>query len=351
MKGGVMRVQCFFLIGFLLLGPVDAGAEQIKLRVTLQLPISNHLGANLTQFEKEVARRSDGAIAVEIYDNSQLFKDDEALGAVASGAIEMATITYQQLTQKVPAIGIFEQPFLFNFEALVRAAASPNGEIRQLLDQAILEATGTRVLWWQSYGSSVFFSKDQDATHPTGIRGRKIRVFGENMAKFVRYCGGVPFPISASKQHQAVKDGTVDMAMTGVTGVDSRELWKVTDTITRTEHAALEFLVIINERVWQSLDERGRTVVLESSRKVEQELREQMAYIEAMAYAFAREKGMKIYELAPNDVAEWRACSVGLLEDYMNEAGELGSRLMAAYGRLRMQPCCNTGPAGTFSLR
>jgi C4-dicarboxylate-binding protein DctP len=96
----------------------------------------------------------------------------------------MATITYQQLTEKVPAIGIFEQPFLFNFEALVRAAASPSSEIRQLLDQAILEATGTRVLWWQSYGSSVFFSKDQDATHPTGIRGRKIRVFGENMAKF-----------------------------------------------------------------------------------------------------------------------------------------------------------------------
>src|SRR5262245_54881956 len=289
-----MRMRCaFFLLGFLLLGPMSAEAQQIKLRVTLQLPISNHLGVNLMEFKKEVERRSEGAIGVEIYDNSRLFNDNEALGAVSSGAIEMATITYQQLTQKVPAIGIFEQPFLFNFDALVRAAADPTSEMRQLLDEAILEATGTRVLWWQSYGSSVFFSKGQDTTHPKGLHGRKVRVFGENMAKFVRYCGGYPFLISASKQHQAVKDGTVDMAMTGITGVDSRQLWKVTDTITRTEHAALEFLVIINEKVWQSLDERTKTVVSESSRKVEQELREQMADIEAKAYAFAREKGMR----------------------------------------------------------
>jgi C4-dicarboxylate-binding protein DctP len=141
------------------------------------------------------------------------------------------------------------------------------------------------------------------------------------------------------------------MVMTGITGVDSRELWKVTDTITRTEHAALEFLVIINDRVWQSLDQRGKAVVSESSRMVEQDLRERMADIEAKAYAFAREKGMKIYEPSPDDVMEWRACSARLVEDYMKDAGQLAFRLMAAYGRLRTQPCCSTGPAGTFSLR
>jgi TRAP-type C4-dicarboxylate transport system substrate-binding protein len=54
----------------------------------------------------------------------------------------MATFTYQQFTRKVPAIGIFEQPFLFNFDALVRAAVAPESEMRQLLDRAVLEATG-----------------------------------------------------------------------------------------------------------------------------------------------------------------------------------------------------------------
>jgi C4-dicarboxylate-binding protein DctP len=157
--------------------------------------------------------------------------------------------------------------------------------------------------------------------------------------------------ISASGQHQALRDGTVDMAMTGVTGVTARELWKVTDTITRSEHAALEFVVIINDKTWQSLGEGHRAAVTAAARGAEQELRQQMADIEAKAYAFARDKGMHVHDLTPNEVAEWRACSAPIVEDYLTLAGELGRRVMAAYGKLRTQPCCTSGPSGEFTRR
>jgi len=335
----------------LLLVPFTGQAQQVKLRVTTQLPISNHIGANLVQFKEEVESRTDRAITVEIFDRSRLYKDNEALGAVATGAIEMGSVPTSQFYDKVPGVEIFQLPFLFNFEALVRAATGPASEMRKLLDTAVLEATGTRVLWWQSYGSSVFFSNGQDARHPIGIRGQRIRVFGQNMANFTKYCGGTPFVISAGQQYQAVKDGKVDMVMTGITGVDSRDLWKVTDTVTRTEHAALEFIVVVNEKVWQSLAETHKTIVSASARRVEHDLRQQMASIEAKAYAFARNKGMKIHDLAPNQVAEWRACSSGMLEEFMDRGGELPRRLMGAYGKLRTHPCCSSGPAGTFTLR
>ena len=335
----------------LALAPVPVGADQVKLRITLQLPITNHLGVNLTRFKEEVEGTTGGAIAVEIVDRARLYKDNEALAAVSSGAIEMGTVGLSQFHKKVPALEVFAQPFLFNFEALVGAAAGPDSEIRRLLDKAVLETTGVRVLWWQSYGQSVFFSKGRDARTPAAIGGQKIRVFGDNMANFTRYCGGIPFVISASDQHRALRDGTVDMAMTGVTGVTARELWKVTDTITRTEHAALEFVVIINDKVWQSLGENHKAAVTAAARKAEQELRRRMAEIEAKAYAFARDKGMKVYDLTPNEVAEWRACSAPIVEDYLTLAGELGRRVMAAYGKLRTQPCCTSGPSGEFTRR
>jgi len=349
----VTRVWRHCLLAAILALPWPAlAAEQVKLRATLQLPISNHLGVNLVQFKKDVEATAGSAISVEIFDNSQLYKDNEVLAAVSSGAIEIGVLPYQQFHAKVPALEVFEQPFLFNFEALVRAATNPQGEFRRLLDKAVLETTGVRVLWWQSYGSSVFFSKGRPTRSPSGIHGQKIRVFGENMASFTKYCGGIPMVISASKQTQAVKDGTVDMAMTGITGVTARELWKVTDTITRTEHAALEFLVIINEKVWQSLGESHRAIITAAARKAEQDLRLQMADIEAKAYAFAREKGMAIHELTPDEVAEWRACSASIIEDYMGSTGELGWRLMAAYGKLRTDPCCSGGPgSATFNRR
>jgi C4-dicarboxylate-binding protein DctP len=346
----MMRLALVLLLG-LLLSPVQAGAEQTKLRITLQLPISGHVGQNLMQFKTEVEAKSGGAIAVEIFDNSRLYKDSEALGAVASGAVEMAMITSQQLTQHAPAIGFLEVPFLLNFNALVRAALAPESETRELMDRAILEATGVRVLWWQAYGSTVLFSKGKKARQPQDIHGRKVRVFGDNLGSFVQYCGGVPMLITAAKQYQALKDGTVDYIMTGITAVDTRKLWEVSDTIARTEHAAIELPIIINEKIWRSLGARGQAIVLEAAKTAERDLREQMADIEAKAYEFARSKGMAIEELTPNEVYEWRACSTPLLNDFMREAGEVGTRLMAAYGRLRIHPCCSTGPAGVFNIR
>ena len=47
-----------------------------KMRISLQLPLTSHLGQNLSLFEKEVEARTNGAIDVEIYDSAQLYKDN-----------------------------------------------------------------------------------------------------------------------------------------------------------------------------------------------------------------------------------------------------------------------------------
>ena len=69
-----------------------------------------------------------------------------------------------------------------------------------------------------------------------------------------------------------------------------------------------------------------------------------MATARLTLYATAREKGMKIVNLAQHQVAEWRACSSDILLNYMETSGEVGSRLMASCGRLRTQPCCSAAP-------
>jgi C4-dicarboxylate-binding protein DctP len=151
--------------------------------------------------------------------------------------------------------------------------------------------------------------------------------------------------------HDGLKDSSLDMVMTGIMSIDTRQLWKVADTITRTEHAALEFVVIVNEKTWQSIAPRHRAIVMEAARKAEGTLREEIAGIEARAYAFAREKGMRIYELTPDQVAEWRACSSGVLDAYMNNPGDQIRQILEAYGRLRTEPCCSAGPGGSFTGR
>jgi len=72
--------------------------------------------------------------------------------------------------------------------------------------------------------------------------------------------------------------------------------------------------------------------------------RARVASIDKAAERFAIENGMKLVSLTPDQVAEWRACSAGMLADYMDRNGERARKLMAAYGRLRMDGCCSTMP-------
>jgi C4-dicarboxylate-binding protein DctP len=340
-----------FMLACLAVAPFAAAAEPIKLRISTQLPIESPLGVNLTQFKEEVEAKSGGAIAFEIYDSDspRTIQDNHVLSAVALGTIEIGVLTVPQFHETVRAMEVIEHPFFFNFEALVRAAADPDGEVRRLLDAAIVESTGVRVLFWQAFGSTVFFGKGQDAKTPASIRGRKIRVAGENMATYINDCGGRPFVMPVSKQYQAIESGAIDLTVTGIMAIASSELWKVTDTITRTDHAALEFVVIINKKVWQSLTRDHQAIVTAAARRVERDLRQHTAELEAKAYAFARSKGMKIVELTPDDVAEWRACSANIVEEYMDATGALGERVMAAYAKLRQHPCCTSGLKGEFT--
>ena len=133
-----------------------------------------------------------------------------------------------------------EQPFLFNFDSLVRAAVNPDGEVRRIVDAAVLDALGVRILWWQSLGNQIIVSRGRSVADPQQLMGQRIRVYGETTAQLARHCGATPAILSAFKMHDALRDNELDMVMCSIPAVPNRELWKVADTITRTWHAPVE---------------------------------------------------------------------------------------------------------------
>lgn len=331
--------------------PIEArSAEPRKLRITLQLPLSNHLGQNLLEFKLKLEERSQNRFEVEIFDRAQLYKDFEVIDAVGSGAIEMGVVALNQYRKTVPIVDMYGLPFMFSLPAVLNESLKPEHPIRKRIEDLIIAATPTQPLWWQPYGTTVFFSNGgRGMVSPDDVGGKNTRVISDAEGDFIRLCGGTPFRIPGSKQHQALADGKVEVGITGVSGVKSRSLWKVSDTITKTNHSVIEFLVIINSELWQSLSDADRDLISTAAREAEKSLRDKFASIEDDAYRFAREKGMKIVTVTPNDLAEWRACSVEMLDQFLSRTGDTGFDLMGVYGDLRRDPCCNKGPEGVFT--
>jgi C4-dicarboxylate-binding protein DctP len=334
----------------LLLGFVRPSlAEPVRLRLSFQLPLSGTLGTNLVGFKEAVERDTGGAVAIEILHGAQALPDRTVAHSVMAGELEMAVANAVTLVDKVKGVDVLSLPFLFNSNVFLRAMLDPARQSRKLLDDAILENTGARLLMWQPYGTNVFFSKGRPAAKPSDITTKKIRASGQIDLEFGRFCGGAPELIAAGKQYEAMKTGQIDMAMTAAENVSARNFWEISDTLTRTNHSTVMLLLLINERVWQSLSPAHRDAIANAARTAEHELWDGLLHRDEEAYAFAKAKGMNVVELSSYDLAEWRACSAPVVEGFMAASGQLGQQLMRQYGVMRTEPCCNPapGPSGT----
>ncbi|MEE4188333.1 MAG: TRAP transporter substrate-binding protein DctP [Roseobacter sp.] len=301
------------------------------MRISLQLPLTSHLGENLVLFEKEVEERTGGAIDVEIYDSATLYKDSEVPAAVGAGSIEAGVASLTRYVGDAPVVDVFYMPFLFNTEEKVRAAVAEGSPVREVLEEEIAK-TGGQVLYWQAYGGAILLSQEEPIRTPADLEGKKVRVFGKTLGDFVSAAGGAPTLISGSEQYLAYQRGTVDVGMTGVSGVKSRKLWEVMDTITKTNHADIEFVVVVNTEWWDSLAPEIQGHIQAAAKIAQDDVRDRMSQIEAAAYAAAEENGMTIVELTDAELAEWQSVAQPVFDSYLEATGEAGQKIFDALG-------------------
>ncbi|MBL6929134.1 MAG: TRAP transporter substrate-binding protein DctP [Rhodospirillales bacterium] len=308
-----------------------AQAEK-KLRITLQLPITHHLGQNLQAFKEEVEAETKGGVVVEIYPSAQLYKDKEVPQAVSSGAVEMGVASITRFAGTIPAVDLFYVPFSFPSWDLVTKATAPGSPVRGPIDAAVLK-TGARILWWQAYGGAILLSKGKPIVTPADMKDKKVRVFGKTLGEFVKSAGGAPALISGSEQFLAYQRGTVDAGMTGVTAVEKRKLYQVMDYLTVTNHADIEFVVLINEKTWQSLSADEQAIITKAARRVEKELRDKMGGLEAAAFDAIKGK-IEVIKLTPAQLKDWQSSTASVIDTYIETAGPLGKQLVEAANNL-----------------
>lgn len=307
---------------------LPADAKKI-LRITIQLPLKSILGANLVQFKTEVEKKSNGELEIQIFDSAQLFNDKDVPEAVGTGQIDMGVASLARYVGDVPAADVFYVPFVFPTHDILSKAVAPGSVVRQPLDDAILK-TGARVLWWQGYGSTVLLSKGASIKSPADMKGKKVRVFSKLLGTWVTANGGSPVNVAGGEQYFAYQRGTVDIGMTGPDTVRSRKIWQVMDHVTTVNTAAIEFLVVVNEKIFESLTESERTIITTAARRAESTLRSELAQIEKDALHAGRQNKMTVYTPTPAEMDQWRKSAIPVRDEFLKGSGPLGKQVYDA---------------------
>ena len=323
-----MRMIAVLVAAFasLVFGMGNADAKR-ALRLTVQLPLKSVLGQNLLQFKDEVEKATGGNLEIQIFDSGQLFDDKDVPKAVGAGQIDMGVASLARYVGDVPAVDVFHIPFVFNSDAKLRMAVAPDSPVRGPLDDAISK-TGSRVLWWQAYGGTILLSKGgQPIKTPADLKGRKVRVFGKLLGSWVVSNGGTPVNVAGGEQYFAYQRGTVDIGMTGPDTIKSRRLWEVMDTVTVANMAAIEFVVVINEKIFLSLTDDERKIIVVAARGAEVKLRDSFTQLEKEAIEAGRQNKMMIYMPNVTEMEAFRKSAEAVREEFLKASGDLGRQV------------------------
>jgi C4-dicarboxylate-binding protein DctP len=312
-----------------------AGAEaKTTLRLTLQLPLKGVLDQNVQMFKEEVEKATKGEIEIQIFDSGSLYQDKDVPKAVGSGQIEMGVASLARYVGDVPAVDVFYIPALFDTDSKLRAAVAPGSPVRGPLDAAMAK-TGAKVLWWQAYGSTILLTKGEPLRSPDELKGKKVRVFGKLLGTWVQANGGSPVNVAGSEQYFAYQRGTVDIGMTAPDTIKTRKMWEVMKSVTLAGQAAVEFVVVINDKAWAKLSAAQQKIVADAAVKAEKSLRDQFETIAKESIEAGKANGMTIHIPQGAEAAKWRASADAVRDAFLAGAGPLGKQVYEAAAKLK----------------
>ena len=209
-------------------------------------------------FKKRSEELTKGKVKVEVYPNSQLYKDKEEMEALQLGAVQMLAPSLAKFGPLgVKEFEVFDLPFIFdNYKEVDKVTQGPIGKM--LLDK--LDAKGIKGLaFWDNGFKS--FSANKPIKAPADLKGLKLRIQSSKVLdEQIRALGGIPQVMAFSEVYQALQTGVVDGTENPISNLYTQKMHEVQKHLTLTEHGYLGYAVIVNKKFWDGLpaDVRGQ---------------------------------------------------------------------------------------------
>ena len=176
-------------------------------------------------------------------------KDTEQLRVMKAGLFDIVSLRVSQNSRDEPTI-----------LGLDLVGASPDYATGRKVAKAYFDTIDARLqqqfkvkllgVW--PFGPQILFCSKPIAKL-SDIKGMKVRVYDQNLAKFIELVGGTPVPVSFADTHQSLSLGMVDCAITGPSSANSAGWPEVT-----THQMPIAFQMALNGyaislKSWNSL--------------------------------------------------------------------------------------------------
>jgi C4-dicarboxylate-binding protein DctP len=278
-------------------------------------------GKGAERFKQLAEERSKGRVKVEVYPNSQLYKDKEELEALQLGSVQMLAPSLAKFGPLgVREFEVFDLPFIFRDTPSFRAVTE--GPVGQAM-LAKLEPKGILGLAYWDNGFDVM-SANKPLHHVADFKGLKMRIQSSKVLDAnMRSLGAIPQVMAFSELYQALQSGVVDGMENTASNVYTQKIFEVQKHITVSNHGHIAYAVVVNKKFWEALPADLRTVL-------DGAMKDATTYANAIAdteNAIALEKikasgKSTVYTLTAAETNEWKKAMFSVHKEMEGRVGK-----------------------------
>ncbi|MFL5008188.1 MAG: TRAP transporter substrate-binding protein [Microvirga sp.] len=306
----------------LALAPFAAAAQDpIVIKFSHVVTPDTPKGKGAEKFKELAEKYTNGKVKVEVYPNSQLYKDKEEVDALQLGAVQMLAPSLAKFGPLgAREFEVFDLPFILPSKAALRKVTE--GDLGKRLFKK-LESKGIVGLGYWDNGFKVM-SANKPLRTPEDFRGLKMRIQSSKVLEAqMRALGAIPQVMAFSEVYQALQTGVVDGSENTPSNMYTQKHHEVQKFITLSDHGYIGYAVIANKKFWDGLpgDVRGQ---------LEKAMAEATAYANQIsqtendeALAEIKKSGRsELIELTPEQKAAWRKALEPLYADMASRVGK-----------------------------
>lgn len=244
------------------------------------------------QFAQRVEERSKGELRIEIFPASQLGSENEMLGKVRLGAIDMEATSLNYLIKYEKAFAVVVTPYLFDsYEHAHRVLDGP--AMRWLAPLA--EKQGFIILSNWEWGFRNLTNNKRPVNRPEDVRGLKIRVPPvAELEDTMQAMGAEVSKIGFKEVYMALSQGLVDGQENPLNVIYYNRLYEVQKHLALTQHVYYPLLHVMSVKSWVKLTPAQQTIVREESKAAGDGLRKKIMAEENELIAKMVEAGVKV---------------------------------------------------------
>jgi C4-dicarboxylate-binding protein DctP len=312
------------LLAFVIAGPLGANSP-IVIKFSHVVAEDTPKGKAAGYFKRLAEERTHGRVRVEVYPNSQLYKDREELEALQLGAVQMLAPALSKFSPLgLREFEVFDLPYLFDsYEELHKVTQGAIG-------RALLKKLENRGILGLAYWDNGFkqMSANRPLVKPEDMSGLRVRIQPSSVLdRQMRTLGAIPYAMAFSNAFDALQRGVVDGTENPISNLYTQRMHHVQKHLTLSDHGYLGYAVIVNKKFWENQPSNVRRILEDAMRDATRYANEIARRENERALDAVRSSGTTdIVDLTAEQKLNWKKAMAGT---HVQMADNIGRDLIA----------------------